>query len=138
MKPRSKKTGRILLPASVRFQPFISRCFMGISSPVCGLVLSALMLLGGCAPDTVTTTIGGREATASASGANLLYVRSEANRATFQIDDAIVTVTPEQVLRGKSSLNLPTDWKRVQLVSTGRGIAILVDGRPFRQLGPAG
>jgi hypothetical protein len=110
---------------------------MKTSRSICGLGLLALLALAGCAADTVTATFGGRQAAASSSSANVLYVRSGENQAIFKIDDAVVTVTQTQILFGNSVFTLPTDWKRVQLVGSRKSISIQVDGKPFQQLGPA-
>jgi hypothetical protein len=128
------------------------------SSPFLRLYLPCALLLAmlaGCAGSNVNSNLGnqvaansarvtadvaGRQVAASAASATVLYVhvQSEQHQAVFQIDDAAITVSQTQVSWGQNqSVALPANWRQMELIGSGKGVAIRVDGKPFWQIGPA-
>ncbi|MEM1027011.1 MAG: hypothetical protein AAGJ38_02915 [Planctomycetota bacterium] len=70
------------------------------------------------------------------SPANTVAVRSEDQRAVFFIDQATLTVTPENVLSSNGQrVPLPGAWSRIDLAHVEDKITIRIDGKRLAWVG---
>lgn len=102
-----------------------------------GLATTAMLLLnaGGCVGEA-GTSIAGREVIATGAPLHTVGVRRyDDTTARFSVNGRLVDVTPTQVsTTDRDVLQLPADWKDLQLLDRGTHIAVRVDGQPFGDL----
>ena len=87
---------------------------------------------------TVSASLGGRDVVASSPSPKVIFVRLEQQHAVFNVDGAAITVGQTEISWGTDNkVALPSQWRQMRLICSGKTIDVQLDGKPFSQIQPA-